>query len=73
MQQQRYSNEEITNILAPKWDDSKSQASGQSEVDARRLVVITSYNTAQYQIETIDWEASPARTEFTLKTRDPNT
>lgn len=42
-------------------------------MDARRLVVITSYNTAQYQIETIDWEASPARTEFTLKTRDPNT
>jgi hypothetical protein len=47
--------EEINKLLCPKYDDSTSQTSRQSEVDARRMVVITSYNSASYQIEEIKW------------------
>ena len=60
MLEERYSKEEIDKMLTPKYsDDSTSQSSRQSEVDSRRLVVITQYNTASYQIEKILWEANP--------------
>jgi len=57
----RYSQSEIDAALTPKFDDTKSQSSSQSDIDARRLVVITSYNTASYQIDSIKWDTN-ART-----------
>jgi hypothetical protein len=47
----KYSESEISEALCPKFDDTKSTSSGQSDIDARRIVVITSYNSASYQIE----------------------
>jgi hypothetical protein len=44
--------------------------SGQSATDARRLVVITSYNSASYQIEHILWDETPATKKFEWKDRD---
>ena len=41
LKEQRYSHEEIEKKLCPKYDDTKSQSSSQSDVDSRRLVVIT--------------------------------
>lgn len=58
-------------MLTPKWDDTKSQTSGQSDVDARRLVVITQYNSASYQIEEILWDETPETVKFEWKQRDP--
>lgn len=69
----RYSKKDIDEELCPKWDDSKSQTSGQSSVDARRIVVITQYNTASYQIEEILWDETPISITFALKERDPTT
>ena len=66
----RYSNEEISDLLTPKFDDTKSQASGQSDIDARRLVVITSYNSASYQVEEILWDETPKSMTFEWKERD---
>jgi hypothetical protein len=71
--QDRFSREEISNMLCPKWDDSRSQASGQSDVDASRLVVITAYNSASYQIEQILWDETPLTLSFGWKERDPTT
>ena len=59
LKDKRYSNEEISEKLCPKFDDTKSQSSSQSAVDARRLVVITSYNSASYQIDSIVWDKTP--------------
>lgn len=56
-------------MLTPKFDDTQSQAS-QSSTDARRLVVITSYNSASYQIEHILWDETPISKKFEWKERD---
>ncbi len=73
LKQNKYSNEEITEKLCPKFDDTKSQSSAQSDIDARRLVVITSYNSASYQIESILWDETPQSITFEWKERDPVT
>jgi hypothetical protein len=56
LKKDRYSNDDISNLLTPKFDDTKSQSSAQSDIDARRLVVITAYNSASYQVESILWD-----------------
>ena len=46
-------------MLCPKFDDSSSDTSGkQSQIDASRIVVITKYNSCQYQIEKILWDTN---------------
>ena len=70
LKRDRYSNAEISEKLTPKWDDTKSSLSGQSSTDARRLVVITSYNSASYQIEHILWDETPSTKKFEWKERD---
>ena len=67
---ERYSKKDISDLLTPKWDDSKSQSSGQSDVDSRRLVVITQYNSASYQIEEILWDETPLTVKFEYKQKD---
>jgi hypothetical protein len=47
--------------------------SSQSDVDARRIVVITSYNSASYQIEKIIWDTDAAKQKFEWKEKDPVT
>ncbi|TNV84199.1 hypothetical protein FGO68_gene5845 [Halteria grandinella] len=69
----KVSKADIDKKLTPKWDDSKSQSSFQSELDSSRLVVITSYNSASYQIEEILWKETPRSIQFFWKKRDPNT
>jgi hypothetical protein len=69
----KYSESEISETLCPKFDDSKSTTSGQSDVDARRIVVITSYNSASYQIESILWDKNANSQKFLWKERDPVT
>ena len=59
LKNQKYSNQEILDKLCPKFDDTKSQSSAQSDIDSRRLVVITSYNSASYQIENILFDENP--------------
>ena len=60
LKDKRYSEEEISDAPCPKFDDSKSTMSGQSDVDKRRIVVITNYNSASYQIESILWDKTAA-------------
>ena len=64
LKRDKYSHGEISEMLTPKWDDSTSQASGQSSTDSRRIVVITSYNSASYQIEKILWDTNAASQKF---------
>jgi hypothetical protein len=70
LKRERYSNDEISELLTPKFDDTKSSASGQSSTDASRLVVITSYNSASYQIESIIWDETPKSKTFDWKEID---
>ena len=76
MTHERYSNQEINDHLCPKWSDSASESSrmskAQSDVDASRLVVITNYNSASYQIEEIMWDLNPYNKTFIWKQRDPS-
>lgn len=71
----KYSQGEISEKLCPKFDDSTSASgmSTQSDVDARRIVVITSYNSASYQIEKILWDTDASRQKFEWKEKDPAT
>lgn len=73
MLDKKYSESEITELLCPKFDDTKSTTSGQSDIDARRIVVITGYNSASYQIESILWEKNANNQKFLWKERDPIT
>ncbi len=72
-QRDKYSSSEISKMLTPKWEGSESQSTTQSDLDARRLVVITSYNSASYQIEEILWDQTPETVTFFWKQRDPQT
>lgn len=55
-------------MLTPKWDDSMSTSkTTQSDLDSKRLIVITSYNSAQYQVEEIMWDETPNSVEFLYK------
>ena len=69
----KHSQGEISELLCPKFDDSQSQSSGQSDIDARRIVVITSYNSASYQIEKILWDVNANTQKFVWKKKDPVT
>jgi hypothetical protein len=69
----RWSQDEISKELCPKYDDSQSQSSGQSSIDAKRIVVITNYNSASYQIEKILWENNAKNQKFEWKQRDKAT
>ena len=73
MLDQKYTQSEISEKLCPKFDDSKSQISTQSNIDARRIVVITSYNSASYQIDSIKWDTNAATQKFWFKERNPVT
>jgi hypothetical protein len=70
LKREKYSNDEISKLLTPKFDDTTSSASGQSSTDASRLVVITSYNSASYQIESIIWDETPKSKTFDWKEID---
>ena len=48
LRSQGYSNNDIEKTICPKFDDTMYELTSQSEIDARRLVVITSYNSASY-------------------------
>jgi hypothetical protein len=58
MKRDHFSNEEINKQLCPKFDDTMSDLS-QSSVDKRRMVVITTYNPAEYQIDHIAFDKNP--------------
>lgn len=68
-----YTNKDISDKLCPKYEDNESQMSAQSDIDKRRLVVITSYNSASYQIELILWDQNPLKITFMWNERDPLT
>jgi hypothetical protein len=72
MLNKKYSQGEISELLCPKFDDSTSASgmSTQSDVDARRIVVITSYNSASYQIEKILWDTNANTQKFLWKEKD---
>lgn len=67
------SQKEISELLAPKFDDNKSTLSQQSDIDRRRITVITTYNPQVYQVEEIMWDLNPKNYTFSYKERDPIT
>jgi hypothetical protein len=59
LKKDKFSNDEISDLLTPKFDNTSSETSSQGEIDSRRLVVITSYDSATFQVESIIWDKNP--------------
>ena len=55
MKQKRFSNADISQKLCPKF----AGVGLQSKIDSQRLVVITTYDSCKYQIDTILWDSNP--------------
>ncbi|TNV70912.1 hypothetical protein FGO68_gene12174 [Halteria grandinella] len=75
--EQGFSKEQVSQKLTPDFEDDKSSfddtRSENSFAEKSRLVVITSYNSREYQIEGIEWQKNPKVYQFLYNKKDPIT
>lgn len=71
---EKLSRAEISTLLCPKYTEEEQKLMSreeQSQLDASRLVVITSYNSNAYQVDEIMWDENPTTIKFKYKEPGP--